>query len=155
MAFKLSSLFRAIGMRSKRRTEGPQSGNQEQKKEQQPGKLISSQKMEIPRDTEGEERAKMVILKAAAKKAIQIMDGSTQNHPYQIMLKMDPPTVEITKEGMMRILLNSIVEQGKTVDEKAMELVEEGLLSARELLALKEAIPLTRLMMVIMMGYVC
>ncbi|AVM86014.1 C protein [Mount Mabu Lophuromys virus 1] len=155
MAFKLSSLFKAIGMRSRRRTDEVPLVNQGQKKEQQPGKLILSQRMDIPKDREGEEKAKRVILRAAAEKAIQILDRASVNHPYQKLIPGNPPAVEITKEGMMRILLNSIVEQGMTVDEKATEMVEEGLLSGRELIALKEAIPLTRLMMVIMIGYVC
>nr|QXU63472.1 C protein [Jeilongvirus sp.]QXU63480.1 C protein [Jeilongvirus sp.] len=152
MAFKLSNLFRIIGMRSRRPTEEVPSPSQEQKKEQQPGKLISSQKLEMPQDREGEEKARMAIMKQAARKAIQIMDKEADQHPYQKVWREDPPLTEITREGMVRILLGSIVEQGKSVDEKAAELIEEGILSARELMALKEAIPITRLLIAIMIG---
>nr|UQM99505.1 accessory protein [Meliandou uranomys virus] len=154
MAFKLSNLFKAIGMKSKKHTVEVQFQNQEQKKEQQPGKLISRTRIMMPEDKEGEERAKKAVMRAAARMAMDIMDKTSEPGSYQNLRPGTPPVVEITREGMIRILLSSMSEQGKEVDEKAMELVEEGVLNARELMALKEAIPLARLMITIMIGSV-
>ncbi|BBG92170.1 C protein [Feline paramyxovirus 163] len=150
MVSKLSNLFKRIGKNSKKPTVEVQYNNQAPKTEPPHGKHLSRKTIQEKMCMQENTTALKIINQQAAREAVCLMDRIIPVEEYQIIVGTFKPKEQITRTGMIRILLGVMAETGREINETVEELLQEGTLDVVEFMNLREAIPMSQVILKIM-----
>ncbi|URD31407.1 C protein [Hipposideros bat paramyxovirus] len=140
MVSRLLSLFKKTEARRTRRTEEAPSQHPAQQTEPLRGNCSSTRHLETPQDRRGRLRAKMEQQKMKGQYLKLVLQKFSEMFPTQKVLSVKPMKVEITIAGMLQILLNQMGSGPLFIYRTLHLLIEDGILSASELMNLRRAI---------------
>ncbi|UMO78105.1 C protein [Bat paramyxovirus] len=147
MVSRLLNLFRRTGTQSKQHTVAAPLNSPRHQIEQRPGNSSSAKRIPPIQDHKGSQTAKMEIQKQRAQYLMLILEKVRPNYRTHTVRSVRPMIVEITTYGMLKILLNQMTTGPMFIYRTLHLLIEDGILTPRELMNLKRAI---RIMTVIL-----
>ncbi|WJL29526.1 accessory protein [Plecomyxo virus] len=83
------------------------------------------------------------LKKKLARQVIQELDQMERTHPYQRVICQNPLIMEVTKSGMLRIIMARVAQEGELLEGIVQSILEQDILSTQELMNLKEAVEFT------------
>ncbi|URD31436.1 C protein [Parajeilongvirus brazilense] len=153
MAYRLLNSFRGTKKKSKKPTEEVPLLDHQQKEESLHGKNSLRQLVRAAEDWNNIMQASTTLRQILAMGVIEIMDNRLQDLEYQKVLSWDPLVVEITEQGMIRMILQQILQGTVDTTQVAFHMISTGELSAQELMNLRNAVPKVEAMLNLLHQY--
>ncbi|WJL29518.1 accessory protein [Piparella virus] len=142
MVSRLLSLFKRIKSNYKRPTAEVPLLVHQQGSEQKSGRNTYQIRMGQRVDSATKAAAFRELRKRVAKDVIQDLELVSDQHPFQKVITTNPLVTEITREGMLRILMERVSKDGVYLDQIVIPLLSSGILTNQETKNLEDAVRL-------------